>query len=115
MVEVPTTMQKTRSISLEGAYGMFGDISHPTVHERDVHACTSLKDLLKHMCTMKVPMAFKESPNPDGSANPIRITTEIHGSNAMSDLLQILKQQPGGNRGVYYGYMTFWSDGFLPS
>ena len=114
-VEVPTNMKTARSILLEGSYGMFGNIPHPAVHERDGHACISLKDLLKHVCAMKVPIAFTESPNSDGSANPIRITTEIHGSKAMSDLLQKLKQRTGGKRGVYYGYMIFWSDGFLTS
>ena len=33
----------------------------------------------------------------------------------MSDLLQKLKQRTGSKRGVYYGYMIFWSDGFLTS
>ena len=74
-VEVPTNLTKARSILLEGAYGMFGNLPHPAVHERDGHACISLKDLLKHVCAMKVPIAFTESPNSDGSANPIRITT----------------------------------------
>ncbi len=115
-VEVPSNMKKARSILLEGAYGMFGNIPHPVVHARDGHACISLKDLIKHVCAMKVSIAFTESPNPDGSANPIRTATEIHGSNAMSDLLQMLKQQTRGKRGVYYGYTyDFWSDGFLTS
>ncbi len=77
-VEVPTTIKKARSILLEGAYGMFGNIAHPVVYERDGHACISLKGLLKHVFAMKVPIAFTESPNSDGSANPIHITTEIH-------------------------------------
>ena len=101
-VEVLTNMKTARSILLEGAHGMFGNIPHPEVHERDGHACISLKDLLKHMCALKVPIAFTESPNSDGSSNPIRITTEIHGSKAMSDLLQKLKQQTRGKRGVHY-------------
>ena len=74
-IEVPTTMQKARSILLERTYGMFGSIPHPTVIERDGEVCISLNSLPKHMCAMKVPMEFT---NPDGSVNPIRITTEIH-------------------------------------
>ena len=60
------------------------------------------------MCAMKVPMTFTESPNPDGSANPIRNTKKIMNPMlSMSDLLQILKQKTGNKRGVYYGYMIF--------
>ena len=114
-VEVPITMEKARAILLEGSYGMFGNLPHPPVKEVDGHACISLKDLIRQMCGLKVPIVFTEKPKKKGSTTTVRVNKQIHGSAAMSALLKGLKCQTGHRQGVHYEYLIFWLDDFIVS
>ena len=109
-VNLPSDMKEARAILLEGVYGMFRNIPHPTVNDDKAgHAYVSLKELLKQVCALKVPIEFTEGPGFQ------RKTNDIHGTEAMTDLLRALKQSAHGKNGVYFGYMIFWSDGFITS
>ena len=61
------------------------------------------------VCAMKIPLDFTEGPG------ITQRTDNIHGTGAMTELLQNLKESAKGKNGVYFGYMIFWSDGFLTS
>ena len=108
-VDIPTDMQQARAILLEGSHGMFKNLPQPSVKANGGHACFSLKELLKQICANKVPIEFTEGPDIN------RKTNHIHGSKAMTELLQNLEMSMYGKPGVYYGYMIFRSDGFLTS
>ena len=112
-IVVPTHKNEAERVFNHGKYGIFENLPCPPVYDVGGHACMKVEDVIAHHLALGRGLSFSQSPSLDNNSNPIRNTYRIHGSEAMTKLLEIMRDLDPNHALYFYGYLTTWSDAFL--
>ena len=108
-IKFPRKIADVNALCLKGKYGLFNNLPHEEVFEIAGHACISLNEKLSHLLGHGIPIMYMQDHH------GVVDEEHINGSPAAKALLQKLKLLNGGKANTAYGYLLFWSDGFLRS
>jgi hypothetical protein len=111
-ISIPHDLQSAENILRENRFAIFGNLPYEEVHVIDGHACISLIGLIQHVYAHGIPIGWTEETDVPGET---RRTHNIHGSEAMDELLETMKMMNQEDLPSKYGSLLLWSDGFIRS
>jgi hypothetical protein len=120
-VSVPTCKSDANRYVLKGEYAIMDLLPRPQMHVIAEHACFRLDEVLRLHLAMGRSIEFTviPFPEPQFGEREMRTREEIHGCEAMDELLLSMNELNHNGRTdssqSYFGYFTDWHDAFLRS
>ena len=114
---IPKNNKEAEATFLSGKRAIYNNILSPEVHVIDKHACFKLTDVISLHLAEGRDVEYTEIPHAETGRSELRLKREIHGCQAMNDILDLMKifDEVMDTQPTYYGYFTTWSDTFLRS